>query len=102
MNKENQAISNAEVPMIRVTRARAAAYDAAKQLLEQKQNSRPNLKRPALEEKKNAASATTAPPRKKRVVLKDVANVCCESLCMNGNTATKTQVDILQCLLSSI
>lgn len=99
MEKENWATANAEELTTRVTRSRAATYRASKQMLpknasmpqEQKRTSQSNLKRPALEEKNNAASATTAPQCKKRAVLKDVANICCENLYMNCIDATKIQ-----------
>ena len=99
MNKENQATGNAEELTTRVTRARAAAYHASKQMLplnafmpqEQKRTSRSNPKRPALEEN-TLASAATAPQRKKRAVLKDARNICCENLYMNCINATKIQV----------
>lgn len=106
MDKENSVTSNISELPIRVTRARAAAYRASMQIppstacipQEQRQSSRPYLKRPALE-RNSQVSVTTVPPRKKRAVLKDVANIVSQSLCTNCMAAT--QVDVLQiCLLS--
>lgn len=104
MKKESQTTADAEEMITQVTRARAAAYRASKQMLplnasisqEQKRTSGLNPKRPALDEK-------TAPQHKKRAVLKDVTNICCENLNANCINATKIQVAIFViCLLPFI
>ncbi|XP_072990711.1 cyclin-A2-1-like [Typha latifolia] len=89
MKKDNPVIAGQEVPIGRITRARAAANRAnggVPPLLpprvkpDQSHAIWGNLKRAALDENNTAASRTSTFQHKKRAVLKDVTNVCCENL----------------------
>ena len=59
---------------------------------DRKKNLRTNLKRAALDE-----NSTSRPDNqwKRRAVLRDVTNVCCENSYMSCFSATKIQVDVL-------
>lgn len=84
-------------PTTRVTRARAAAsqsseglhiLDASKQQL-QRRELRKNSKRVALDEKSSCAPTNQ---HKRRAVLKDVTNICCDDSYRNCLNATKPTV----------
>ncbi|XP_047156529.1 cyclin-A2-4-like isoform X2 [Vigna umbellata] len=72
----------------RVTRARAAAHCSSGKLPPLKERSQQNQKQLSRVNSKRAASDNTCVPRKKRTVLQDVTNVCCENVytsCVNSN-----------------
>ncbi|XP_014515066.1 cyclin-A2-4 [Vigna radiata var. radiata] len=72
----------------RVTRARAAAHCSSGKLPPLKERSQQNQKQLSRVNSKRAASDNTCVPRKKRTVLQDVTNVCCENAytsCVNSN-----------------
>ncbi|XP_059643771.1 cyclin-A2-4-like isoform X2 [Cornus florida] len=95
MKKENMILANVGEPIARITRARAAAYrtsggmlppEASKQQ-PQKRILRTNSKRAALDEMNTSASVPASVQHKRRAVLKDVTNVCCENsyrVCLNA------------------
>ncbi|KAK9141562.1 hypothetical protein Syun_010962 [Stephania yunnanensis] len=95
--KKEQKVSAAleELPA-RITRARAAAFHASDGVLplkpvmkqDQKRVLRGNSKRPALDE--NSIAAGLGP--KRRAVLKDVTNVCCDNSHKCFINAAKTQL----------
>ncbi|KAF8393309.1 hypothetical protein HHK36_021550 [Tetracentron sinense] len=93
MKKENSTVTNFEESTARITRSRAAASCASGGMLsskpfmkqDQKRVLRANTKRAALDE-----NIATVP--KKRAVLKDVSNICCENSYMNCINATKIQI----------
>ena len=86
MKKENLASSVVGEPIARMTRARAAARCApggispskATKQQDQKRVLRTNSKRTALDEE-NVAPVPAGVQNKRRAVLKDVTNVCCNS-----------------------
>lgn len=92
MKKENVAVE----PPTRITRARAAAYRSSdgvlptKPLARQSQKGGPagNMKRSILDEN---SSIPVAGQNKRRVVLKDVTNVLCESSYKSCMNAAKVQ-----------
>ncbi|KAI7986007.1 Cyclin-A2-4 [Camellia lanceoleosa] len=87
MKKENIVVANVGEPTTRITRARAAACRAtggipqseAPKQQDQKRVLRINSKRAALDEVKNSAPVTAGVQHKRRAVLNDVTNVCCDS-----------------------
>ncbi|THG22778.1 hypothetical protein TEA_024703 [Camellia sinensis var. sinensis] len=87
MKKENIVMANVGEPTTRITRARAAACRAtggipqseAPKQQDQKRVLRINSKRAALDEVKNSAPVPAGVQHKRRAVLKDVTNVCCDS-----------------------
>ncbi|THG04210.1 hypothetical protein TEA_024470 [Camellia sinensis var. sinensis] len=97
MKEENLAIANVGEPNVRMTRARAAACHAfggippseALKQQGQKQVLRTSSKRAALDEMNSSASAATPVQHKRRAVLKDVTNVCCENSYKNCLIAAK-------------
>ncbi|XVF86555.1 hypothetical protein PTKIN_Ptkin18bG0051300 [Pterospermum kingtungense] len=96
MGKENVVSANVGELNGRITRARAAALRASGQLPplnapnqpDRKRVLRVNAKRTALDENNTNAPENAALQHKKRAVLQDVTNVCCNSKCFN---ATKIQ-----------
>ncbi|XP_012484923.1 cyclin-A2-4 [Gossypium raimondii] len=94
MRKENGVSANVGALNGRITRARAATLRASGQLLplnapkqpDQKRVSRANTKRSALDENHNAGLQ-----HKKRAVLQDVTNVCCNNSYKSCINATKIQ-----------
>ncbi|KAK6927445.1 Cyclin, N-terminal, partial [Dillenia turbinata] len=98
MNKENRAAIKAEVPSIRITRARAKACSTLEGGLpprpvikkEQKQVLRTNAKRTASEDNKPTVSAASL--QHKRRALKDVSNVFCQSSYTSRLGTSKAQV----------
>jgi hypothetical protein len=62
----------------RLTRARAAALSATGQLPPLKEISQENQKHPLVTNSKRAVSDVTYLPHKKRGILQDVTNICCE------------------------
>uniref|UniRef100_A0A5B7AZV4 Putative cyclin-A2-4-like n=1 Tax=Davidia involucrata TaxID=16924 RepID=A0A5B7AZV4_DAVIN len=95
MKKENMVIANVAEPNPRITRARAAACRASvgvppsegPKKLAHKRALRTNSKRAALDEMNTNASVTACVQNKRRAVLKDVTNVCCENSyrsCLNA------------------
>ncbi|CAL5349132.1 unnamed protein product [Camellia sinensis] len=97
MKEENLAIANVGEPTVRMTRARAAACHAfggippseALKQQGQKQVLRTSSKRAALDEMNSSASAAAPVQHKRRAVLKDVTNVCCENSYKNCLIAAK-------------
>lgn len=85
----------------RITRARAAAFSASAQLppkvpahQQERRVGQANLKRAASEENSSHSIANSSRPCKRRAVLQDVSNICCEpsySKCFN---AAKIQVNV--------
>ncbi|KAA3455541.1 cyclin-A2-4-like [Gossypium australe] len=94
MRKENGVSANVGALNGRITRARAATLRASGQLPllnapkqpDQKRVSRANTKRSALDENHNAGLQ-----HKKRAVLQDVTNVCCNNSYKSCINATKIQ-----------
>ncbi|KAK9101836.1 hypothetical protein Sjap_019090 [Stephania japonica] len=86
MRKEQKVFGALEELPARITRARAAAFRASDGALppkpvmkqDQKRVLRGNSKRPALDENSIGAAAAGLEP-KRRAVLKDVTNVCCDN-----------------------
>lgn len=102
MKKENLIVPNFREPTGRMTRAQAAAFrtfggmPTSKPALQyQKRTLRTNSKRAALDEKNSIASDTACPQRKRRAVLQDVTNVCCDHSYANCINATRAQVSML-------
>ncbi|KAK6267978.1 hypothetical protein QUC31_012138 [Theobroma cacao] len=99
MRKENVASANVGELNGRITRARAAALRASGQLLplnapnqpDQKRVLRANSKRTALDENNTNAPYNAGLQRKKRAVLQDVTNVCCNNSYRKCFNATKIQ-----------
>ncbi|GMP34677.1 hypothetical protein CsSME_00007448 [Camellia sinensis var. sinensis] len=97
MKEENLAIANVGEPTVRMTRAQAAACHAfggippseALKQQGQKQVLRTSSKRAALDEMNSSASAAAPVQHKRRAVLKDVTNVCCENSYKNCLIAAK-------------
>lgn len=96
MKKDNSVLAAYGAPTGRITRSRAAAFCATGAVVplkpplakpEKKEVQRGKTKR----DENNYAAPTAAFQHKKRAVLRDVTNVCCDSLkgCVN---ATKMQV----------
>ncbi|XP_020086962.1 cyclin-A2-1-like [Ananas comosus] len=88
MKKENPVIPGYHLAVGRITRARAAANHAngaSLQLVpplrkpDRKQTQQGGSKRAASDENSQAALLTVATKNKKRAVLNDVTNVCCEN-----------------------
>lgn len=105
MGKENGVSANVGALNGRITRARAAMLRASGQLPplnapkqpDQKRVSRANTKRSALDENQNAGLQ-----HKKRAVLQDVTNVCCNNSYKSCINATKIQVDIPSLIILSL
>ncbi|XWS11870.1 hypothetical protein CRYUN_Cryun37aG0038300 [Craigia yunnanensis] len=99
MRKENVVSANVGELNGRITRARAAALRAYGQLPplnapnqpDQKRVLRANTKRMALDENKFNVPASSGLQRKKRAVLQDVTNVCCNNSYRKCFNATKIQ-----------
>ncbi|XVF25044.1 hypothetical protein REPUB_Repub13aG0179800 [Reevesia pubescens] len=99
MRKENVVSSNVGELNGRITRARAAALLASGQLPplnapnqpDQKRVLRANTKRTALDENNTNAPDDAGLQRKKRAVLQDVTNVCCNNSYRKCFNATKIQ-----------
>ena len=94
MKNKNILAAVVRDPTARVTRAQAAAsqssegmnnLDASKQHLQKRNNS----KRVALDEKNSCAPTNQ---HKRRAVLKDVTNICCDNSYRNCVNATKLTV----------
>ncbi|KAF5739126.1 cyclin-A2-4-like [Tripterygium wilfordii] len=96
MKKENLVPANIGGVGGRLTRARAAVLRASGQLpplkvptqQDQKRTSLANVKRAAAEDKNPRASGDACLQRKRKAVLQDVTNVCCENSyrsCFNAN-----------------
>ena len=92
MKKENSVtLKTSELPG-RLTRARAAALRACGKLPPLKYPIQGNQKQPLQVNSKRAASDNTCLQPKRRAVLQDVTNVCCENSYRNCFNATKVQV----------
>ncbi|XVF26689.1 hypothetical protein REPUB_Repub14bG0039700 [Reevesia pubescens] len=97
MRKENVVSANAGELNGRITRARAAAWRASGQLPpvnarnqpDQKRILRANTKRTALDENNTNVPDNAGLQRKKRAVLQDVTNVCCNNSYKQCLDATK-------------
>ena len=102
MRKENVVSANVGELNGRITRARAAALRASGQLPplnapnqpDQKRVLRANTKRTALDENNTNAPDSAGLQRKKRAVLQDVTNVCCNNSYRKCFNTTKIQVNI--------
>ena len=101
MNKENEPIEKVEEPTGRITRARSKALGAAVGICssskpsfkhDQKRVLQVNSKRAASDENKASVTTTVGLQPKRRAVLKDVTNVCADSLYMHCINATEIQV----------
>ncbi|XP_022154959.1 cyclin-A2-4-like isoform X2 [Momordica charantia] len=84
----------------RITRARAAAFSASAQLppkvparQPEKRIARTNLKRAASDENSCHSTAKSSRPCKRRAVLQDVSNICCESSYSKCFDAAKIQAN---------
>ncbi|XP_042484276.1 cyclin-A2-4-like [Macadamia integrifolia] len=99
MKRENMSVTGFPVPTARITRARAAAFQAAGVTLplqpsakqDQKRALRENSKRVALDENNSSAPVAGDLQHKRRAVLKEVTNLCCENLHTNCINAAKLQ-----------
>ncbi|XWS16396.1 hypothetical protein CRYUN_Cryun34aG0083600 [Craigia yunnanensis] len=99
MRKENIVSANVGELNGRITRSRAAALRASGQLPplnapkqpDQKRVLRANTKRTALDENNTNAPDNAGLQRKKRAVLQDVTNVCCNNSYRKCFNATKIQ-----------
>lgn len=86
MRKENSVVANVEWPTARTTRARAGLYRSSGAMVPPKASAeenrtqclRVNPKRAARDERKTLAPITGCRQSKRRAVLKDVTNVCCD------------------------
>ncbi|KAM7483707.1 hypothetical protein LguiB_008290 [Lonicera macranthoides] len=95
MRKEN--VVNAMVPTARVTRSQAAAIRSSGTILgsrvskqqDQKQVLPKNYKRAASDQRNIMAPETTSGQKKRRGVLKDITNVCCNNSYTNCLHAAK-------------
>ncbi|XP_061365072.1 cyclin-A2-4-like [Gastrolobium bilobum] len=87
MKKENNVTLKAGELPGRLTRARAAAFRASGKLSPLKESTQRNRKQPP----KRAVSDNTSLQSKKRVVLKDVTNVCSENAQKGNFNSTKIQ-----------
>ncbi|KAL9304486.1 hypothetical protein ACSQ67_021749 [Phaseolus vulgaris] len=88
MKKESSVTLKTGAQTGRMTRARAAAHCSSGQLPPLKERAQRNQKQLSGVNSKRAASDNTCVPRKKRTVLHDVTNVCCENTyesCFNPN-----------------
>ncbi|KAJ0985619.1 hypothetical protein J5N97_003975 [Dioscorea zingiberensis] len=103
--KENNMIGGYGAPTVRITRARAAACHANGGVLplnpplvkpEKKRAKRENSKRTHMEENSHAASLTASCQQKKRAVLKDISNRCCDNLPRECTNASKMQPKVSQ------
>ncbi|KAK3020550.1 hypothetical protein RJ639_047462, partial [Escallonia herrerae] len=119
MKKENLVSAPVRGPTVRVTRAQAAASlssgamisSEVSKLQDQKRALRKNYKRSATEEKTTSAPINMPVAHKRRAVLKDVTNICCDKSyknCLNvaklpkknGNPVRKGSADISKVALS--
>ncbi|XVE98535.1 hypothetical protein REPUB_Repub03eG0114100 [Reevesia pubescens] len=100
MNTENEPTENVKEPTGRITRAQSKVLGAAGGICssskpsfkqDQKRVLRVNSKRAASDENKASVTATVGLKPKRRAVLKDVTNVCADSLYMDSTNATKNQ-----------
>ncbi|MQL85583.1 hypothetical protein Taro_018103, partial [Colocasia esculenta] len=100
MRKEDTASRYGELPS-RITRSRAVSCHAASsaQTLkpfnvkpESKRATRANTKRAAFDENNQSASLTVGVQVKKRAVLRDVTNLCCENSYRSCLNAAKIQI----------
>ncbi|XP_048331513.1 cyclin-A2-4 isoform X1 [Ziziphus jujuba] len=91
MKRENVMTANGRELPGRITRSRAAALAASGQLpplkapaqQNKKQASQTNSKRSATDEN-HTSSENACVPSKRRVVLQDVTNICCDRSCFNA------------------
>lgn len=112
MKKENVLPTNVGDISGRITRSRAAALCASGRMpslrasaqLGQKHISRAKSKRAALDENNTIAPDNAGNKPKKRAVLQDVTNVCCENSYRSCFNATRIQVHVLHffCIDSNI
>ena len=110
MRKENVVSANVGELNGRITRARAAALRASGQLPllnapnqpDQKRVLQTNTKRTALDENNTNAPDNAGLQRKKRAVLQDVTNVCCNNSYRKCFNATKIQVNIPSLVILSV
>ncbi|KAL4290766.1 hypothetical protein GQ457_14G005910 [Hibiscus cannabinus] len=94
MRKENVVSANVGEFNGRLTRARAASLCASRELPtqpDQKRVLRANLKRTSLDENNTDATEKAGHQSKKRAMLQDVTNVCCNSSNRKCFNATKIQ-----------
>lgn len=102
MKKENMVNANVRELPPRITRSRTAALVASRQMPPLKppmqQNKKrvlqENPKRAAIDENNNNADNARL-QRKKRVVLQEMTNVCCDNSYRNCFNKTKIQVNIV-------
>lgn len=94
MKKENSVVSKAGEFPGRLTRARAAACCASRQLPPLKEPAQGSQNQPLCANPKRAASDGTYLRRKKRAVLQDVTNVYCENSYRSCFNSTVVQVFI--------
>ncbi|XP_076908398.1 cyclin-A2-1-like [Bidens hawaiensis] len=83
-----KAVTSRE-PTVRVTRARAAASQSSSSEPSKPHN---NAKRSVQDENKISATATSGVQKKRRAVLKDVTNICCDNSYKNCIVPTKILV----------
>ncbi|KDP37173.1 hypothetical protein JCGZ_06229 [Jatropha curcas] len=99
MKKENMLPANDGEPDRRITRARAASMHSSSTPPPLKANTqqgrkrilRPNSKRTALDEKNTSAPDNAGIQPKRRAVLQDVTNICCENSYRSCVNATRIQ-----------
>ncbi|XWS27164.1 hypothetical protein CRYUN_Cryun26dG0091600 [Craigia yunnanensis] len=100
MNKENEPTEKVEEPTGRITRARSKALGAVEGIWsspkplfkqDQKRVLQVNSKRAASDVNKASVTAAVGLQPKRRAVLKDVTNVCADSLYMDCINATEIQ-----------
>lgn len=99
MKKENIFLANAGEPAARITRARAASFRASARVSalkapmqqDQGRTLRAKSKRAALDENNSIAPDMACLQRKRRAVLQDVTNVCCENSYKNCIGAARSQ-----------
>lgn len=94
MKKEKSFSSKAGQLPSRLTRARAASFRAAEQLPPLKRVARGKQKQYQENNPKTTISDNISLPSKKRAVLQDVINVCCENTYRSCFNATKIQVAV--------
>ncbi|KAJ4952994.1 hypothetical protein NE237_029826 [Protea cynaroides] len=99
MKKQNTAVIGIREPIARITRARAATYQETggrlplQPLVKQdhKRVLRANSKRAASDENSSSAPVAAGLQHKRRAVLEDVTNLCCQNLYTNCMNASKLQ-----------
>lgn len=108
MKKQNSMTSNVGDFAGRITRARAAALCSAGQMPPSKAPTEENKKRAlrgnpiraALDENNTNVPDNPDHQHKRRAVLQDVTNVCCESSYKRCFNATKIQVNVFSSLFA--